>query len=199
MSRVLSIALVALVLAAGCSDDGQGAPSTTTSTSTTTTEAPATTSTTATTSAPATNSTTTTTAPAETLVVQVFYLDQNAFNIGRLPYVRPVERQVPAAAPEAASLEALFEGPTTEERTGGLRFVASEATGIAEFSILEGTAQVRLAGGCSSGGSTFTVADEIVPTLLQFTSIDAVKIYDPSGETAIPDDPGDSIPFCLEP
>jgi hypothetical protein len=131
--------------------------------------------------------------------VQVFFLDEEAFNIGRLPYVRPVDRTVEPDAPEAAALDALFDGPTTDEQTGGLRFVASEATGIAEFSILERTAQVHLAGGCSSGGSTFTVANEIVPTLLQFTSIDAVKIYDPEGETGNPDTPGDSIPFCLEP
>lgn len=131
--------------------------------------------------------------------MQVFFLDEEAFNIGRLPYVRPVDRPVAPEAPEAAALDALFVGPTSGERAGGLRFVASEATGIAEFSILERTAQVHLAGGCWSGGSTFTVANEIVPTLLQFTSIDAVKIYDSDGETEAPDMPGDSIPFCLEP
>lgn len=198
MVRALPAILVVLLLSVACGDDGQGAPPTTTSTSAPPTST-TTTSPTTTTSAPDTTATASSTTRPETLLVQVFYLDQNAFNIGRLPYVRPVEREVPADSAEAATLDALFDGPTAEEQTGGLRFVASEATGIAEFSILERTAQVRLAGGCSSGGSTFTVADEIVPTLLQFTSIDAVKIYDPSGETSIPDAPGDSIPFCLEP
>jgi hypothetical protein len=190
MSRVLSVALSLVLFAVACGDDGQGAPATSTTTSTTAGTSTTTTSTT---------TTSTTTTQPESIVVQVFFLDEEAFNIGRLPYVRPVDRTVDPDTPEAAALDALFEGPTGEEQSGGLRFVASEATGIAEFSILERTARVRLAGGCSSGGSTFTVANEIVPTLLQFTSIDAVKIYDTEGETGSPDTPGDSIPFCLEP
>ena len=180
---MLSVALGVALLAVACGDDGQGSPVTSTTAATTT---------------PSTSTSTTTTLP-ESITVQVFFLDEEAFNIGRLPYVRPVDRTVDPDAPEAAALDALFDGPTGDEQSGGLRFVASEATGIAEFSILQRTAQVRLAGGCSSGGSTFTVANEIVPTLLQFTSIDAVKIYDTNGETESPDTPGDSIPFCLEP
>ncbi|MEZ5246293.1 MAG: GerMN domain-containing protein [Acidimicrobiales bacterium] len=190
MSRVLPVLVAICVLSAACGDDPQGSP-------TSTTTAPEATSTS--TTSPTSTTVPPSTSEPESIVVQVFFLDEEAFNIGRLPYVRPVERAVDPASPEAAALDALFEGPTSDEQAGGLRFVASEATGIAEFSILERTAQVRLAGGCSSGGSTFTVANQIVPTLLQFTSIDAVKIYDPAGETGSPDTPGDSIPFCLEP
>lgn len=146
-----------------------------------------------------TETVTTTTAPAETVAVEVFFLDQDAFNIGRPPYVTPVERDVDGAAPEAGALDSLFAGPTAEERAGGLRFEASRATGYADLRIADGTAHVRLTGGCASGGSTFTIADQIVPTLTQFNGIEAVKIYDPEGSTEAPEEPGDSIPFCLEP
>lgn len=141
----------------------------------------------------------TTTAVGDELTVQVFFLDEDAFNIGRPPYVSPVERDVPSAAPAAAALDELFAGPTEEERAGGLRFVASEATGVTDVRVEDGTAHVTLTGGCDSGGSTFTVADEITATLRQFPTVDAVKIYDPEGTTEAADEPGDSIPECLEP
>jgi hypothetical protein len=172
-------ALLACALAASCSsDDGAIPPTTTTSVSTT--------------------ASVSTTVSAET-TVQVFFLDEDAFNIGRPPFVRPVERAVPSAAPEQGALDALFAGPTAEEGAGGLRFVGSGASGFTDFRIVSGTAHVRLVGGCASGGSTFTIADQIVATLRQFVGIDAVKIYDPDGGTEVPDEPGDSIPFCLEP
>jgi hypothetical protein len=141
----------------------------------------------------------TTSVPAATFVVQTFFLDEDAFNVGRPPFVTPVERTVTASAPEEGALAQLFAGPTPAERAGGLRFVASGATGFTAFRIVDGTAHVQLVGGCSSGGSTFTVADQITATLRQFTSVQDVKIYDPSGGTESPDEPGDSIPFCLEP
>lgn len=142
--------------------------------------------------------TSTTARPVPT--VQVFFVDQDAFNIGRPPYAVPVEREIPSGAdPARAALDALFDGPTEEERAAGLVLVASEATGIARLRIEKGTAHVHLASGCSSRGSTLTVAEEIVPTLLQFEEVQAVKIYDPEGRTERPDEPGDSIPECLEP
>ena len=133
------------------------------------------------------------------MTVQVFFLDQDAFNVGRPPYTQPVDRTVNRATPADGALHALFAGPTAAEATGGLLFVASGATGFADLRIVDGTAHVRLVGGCSSGGSTFTVAEEIAMTLRQFNSVDAVKIYDPSGATEQPNEPGDSIPTCLEP
>lgn len=179
-------ACAAFVVLGSCtsSDDGSTA-----------TSAP---STAATVTAPTTGATTSTSPSGET-TVDVFFLDQDAFNIGRPPFVLPVERSVPSSAPEQGALEQLFAGPTAQDAAGGLIFVASGATGFADLRIDEGTAHVRLVGGCSSGGSTFTVADEIVATLRQFVGIDAVKIYDPDGGTEEPDQPGDSIPFCLEP
>ena len=188
-------ALVAGVLV-GCGDDDPAAPTTTTDATTTsettpTTDPP--------TTDPPTASDATTTSEPGILTVQVFFLDEDAFAVGRLPYLRPVQRTAATLGAELASLELLFEGPTADETDAGLRFVASEASGIASFDIVDRTAHVVLAGGCSSGGSTFSVADHIVATLVQFTSIDAVKIYDPDGQTGSPDVPGDSIPFCLEP
>ena len=72
------------------------------------------------------------------------------------------------------------------------------ATGFTGLSITGRVARVRLTGGCSSGGSTFTIADEAYPTLKQFATVDFVKIYDPAGHTERPSGSSDSIPFCLE-
>jgi hypothetical protein len=60
-------------------------------------------------------------------------------------------------------------------------------------------ARVQLTGGCSSGGSTVTIAGEIMPTLRQLGTVDWVKIYDPAGHTEHPLGHQDSIPACLEP
>jgi len=45
----------------------------------------------------------------------------------------------------------------------------------------------------------FTIANEIMPTLKQFSSVRWVKIYDPAGHTERPTGHTDSIPTCLEP
>ena len=63
----------------------------------------------------------------------------------------------------------------------------------------DGVARVWLTGRLSSGGSTFTVASEIMPTLKQFPSVRWVKIYDRNGRTERPFGHSDSIPFSLEP
>lgn len=179
---LLLVVVVSAATAAGCSgDDGTPAAPTGTAAAPSTTAAP-------------------TTAPVgDTVTVQVFFVDQNAFNEGRAPFVTPVERDVAATDPPRGALDALFDGPSEDEQARGLRLVPSEATGVSELRIEQGTAHVTLAGGCSSGGSTLTVADEIVATLLQFPDVRAVKIYDPEGRTESPGEPGDSIPECLEP
>jgi hypothetical protein len=195
--RAAALAVVVASALAGCGGDGDDAeqggtsvtPSPTTAEDQTTTTVP-----TPTTSTGETG----TTAPSGRMVVQVFFLDENAFNLARPPYVVPVEREVDAASPARGALDALFAGPTAEEASAGLTFVASGATGIADVRIEAGTAHVTLAGGCSSAGSTFTIADEIFATLRQFETVDSVRIYDPAGTTGS-DRPGDSIPFCLEP
>ena len=77
--------------------------------------------------------------------------------------------------------------------------MSSKATGFTNLSIVDHVARVQLTGGCSSGGSTFSIANEIFPTLKQFPSVHWVKIYDPSGHTERPYGHSDSIPGCLEP
>jgi hypothetical protein len=119
--------------------------------------------------------------------------------VDRAANVVPVPRPLPSAAPASAALHALFAGPLSSERAGGLRLVRSRAWGFDHLTIAGGIARVRLTRGCSSAGSTITVANEIVPTLKQFPSVSWVKIYGPGGHTEAPTGHSDSIPACLEP
>ncbi len=131
---------------------------------------------------------------------KVTFLDQERYNAGTEPYTRSVRRVVPAYTPASAVMHQLFAGPTPAERALGLRTVRSRATDFDRLRISPwGVAHIRLLGGCDSGGSTFTVADLITPTLKQFASVDYVKIYDRFGDTGSPSGPTDSIPECLEP
>jgi len=123
---------------------------------------------------------------------KVFLVNQDA-------NVVPVLRPVPSASPASGALQSLFAGPTAAERANGLRLVRSRAWGFDHLSITGGIARLRLTRGCNSGGSTVTVASEIVPTLKQFPSVDWVKILSPGGHTEQPTGPSDSIPACLEP
>lgn len=77
--------------------------------------------------------------------------------------------------------------------------MASKATGFRNLRIDDGVARVQLTGGCGSGGSTFTVANEITPTLKQFPSVRWVKIYSPACRTERTHGHTDSIPAYLEP
>jgi hypothetical protein len=130
----------------------------------------------------------------------VTFLDEPRFAAGTPPFTRRVDRRVPAAAPAHAVLHQLFAGPRPSERRSGLQTVRSEATGFTVLTISASkVARVHLKGGCDSGGSTFTVADLIRPTLKQFSSVRWVKIYDPQGRTEQPTGRRDSIPTCLEP
>lgn len=137
--------------------------------------------------------------PFRTVPVRASFLDRHRYATGQQPYVRSVRRPAIPPAVAAAALQRLFAGPTQAEKRGGLSLVLSGATGFRGLSIRNGIARVRLTGGCSSGGSTFTIADEIVPTLKQFRSVRAVKICDPVGHTERPSGRVDSIPACLEP
>ncbi|MFC3890815.1 hypothetical protein ACFOWZ_04965 [Lentzea rhizosphaerae] len=137
--------------------------------------------------------------PFRTVPVNVHFLDLYRFEQGVEPYTRAVSRQVIPPATARGALQRLFAGPTQEEIAQRLRFVNSDAIGFTDLSIVDGVARVRLTGGCSSHGSTFTVAGEIFPTLKQFSSVRWVKIYDPQGRTEQPTGQSDSIPECLEP
>jgi len=130
---------------------------------------------------------------------QVFFLDSDAYASGEEPFVVARMRPVPLASPATGVLDQLFAGPLVREQTRGLRLVRSRASGFADLAVSGGIARVRLLGRCSSGGSTITVADEIAPTLRQLDTVDWVKVLDPSGTTADPSGPTDSIPDCLNP
>jgi hypothetical protein len=131
----------------------------------------------------------------------VTFLNQQRFADNTPPFTERVNRRVPATSPARAVLHQLFAGPRPSERRRDLRTVRSGATGFTTLTISAGkVARVRLKGGCDSAGSpTFTVADLIIPTLKQFSSVRWVKIYDPQGRTEQPTGRRDSIPTCLEP
>jgi hypothetical protein len=113
--------------------------------------------------------------------------------------IQPADRAVIRPATAWSVLQRLFAGPTQAEMARGMQFVASGATGVTRLTIRHGVARVYLAGTCSSGGSAITVADEIMPTLRQFSSVQWVKIYDSAGRTEQPTGDDDSIPACLKP
>ena len=137
--------------------------------------------------------------PYRTVPVRDYFLDSHRFAVGRTPFVRGVDRAVIPPATVFGALQRLFAGPTRGELARGLRFVSSGATGFKNLTIRDGVARVQLTGRISSGGSTFTIANEIMPTLKQFRSVHWVKIYDRFGHTERPFGHSDSIPFSLEP
>lgn len=130
---------------------------------------------------------------------QVFLLDKDAFEANQEPFFVARMRPVPLGSPATGALDQLFAGPLVREQSRGLRLVRSRAMDFADLAVSGGIARVRLLGRCASRGSTVTVAGEIAPTLRQFDTVDWVKIFDPSGATANPTGPSDSIPDCLNP
>ena len=137
--------------------------------------------------------------PYRTVPVRDYFLDSHRFATGRAPYTHAVYRPVIWPATAFGAMQRLFAGPTQGELASGLRFVSSGATGFKNLTIRDGVARVQLTGRISSGGSTFTVANEIMPTLKQLPSVHWVKIYDQFGHTERPFGHSDSIPFSLEP
>jgi hypothetical protein len=135
----------------------------------------------------------------QTVLKKVYFENLPRFARGTQPYVTAVLRRVLPGAPATGVMDRLFAGPTEAEYASGLRLEQSRATGFTGLSITGQVARVRLTGGCSSGGSTFSIADEVYPTLKQFASVDFVKVYDPAGHTERPGGNDDSIPVCLEP
>lgn len=130
---------------------------------------------------------------------RVWFFHRERFVDNREPFFVRVRRLVRPAAPAAGVLDRLFAGPLPGERARGLRLLRSRATGYDGLTVAAGVADLRLTGRCSSGGSTVTVAGEVLPTLKQFPTVDRVVLRDPAGSTLDPDGPGDSIPECLEP
>jgi len=137
--------------------------------------------------------------PYRTVPVRDYFLNRHRFATGQAPYTQAVDRPVIPPATAFGAMQRLFAGPAQPELTSGLRFVSSGAAGFKNLTIRDGVARVQLTGRVSSGGSAFTIANEIMPTLKQFPSVHWVKIYDQNGHTERPSDHNDSIPFSLEP
>jgi hypothetical protein len=132
--------------------------------------------------------------------VIVYFLDESRYEKGQEPYeVGVVRRLHPDSFLPRLALQAYFDGPTENETAQGLRAILSGCTGFSEFSIWDGIASINLEGPCTSGGSTYTIAQPIMKTLHQFPEIQYVKIYDEAGNTAVPFGPVNSIPHVLEP
>ena len=138
-------------------------------------------------------------APRWTVPVKDYFMNTHRFATGRGPGTEAVYRPVIPPATAFGAMQRLFAGPTQAEQARGLKFVSSGATGFKILSIRDGVARVQLTGKLSGGGSTFTIANEIMPTLKQFPSVHWVKIYDQNGHTERPSGHSDSIPSSLEP
>jgi len=136
----------------------------------------------------------------QTMTITVYFQNESRFAVGAEPYEDPITRTIPIRDDiPAAVLEQLFLGPTSDEKSQGLRLVLSRTTGFSDFYVQEGVAHIFLTGACSSGGSTYTISNLIFANLEQFPEVTAIKIYDHNGETEAPDGPSSTIPFCLEP
>lgn len=134
-----------------------------------------------------------------TVLRRVWFFNAARFTANTEPFFTPVWRRVLPSALATTSLYRLYAGPTPTEQRNGLRLLLSGSTGYRIVTVNNGVARVYLTGACTSGGSVVTVAGEIVPTLRQFASIRAVKIYDALGHTERPTGLSNSIPVCLEP
>ena len=130
---------------------------------------------------------------------KVWFFHRDRFVDNREPFFVPVLRPVLPGTPATGVMDRLFAGPLARERARGLRLLRSQALGYADLVVRRGVADLRLVGGCDSGGSTVTIAGEILPTLRRLDGVDRVVLRDRTGATQDPDGPGDSIPACLEP
>jgi hypothetical protein len=130
---------------------------------------------------------------------KVWFFDRDRFVDNREPFFVPVLRPVRPGTPATGLMDRLFAGPLPREQARGLRLLRSGANGYDDLSVTGGVADLRLTGGCRSGGSTVTIAGEVLPTLLQLATVERVVLRDPSGATLDPDGTGSSTPECLEP
>jgi germination protein M len=176
---VLLTILAVTALAAGCGYGSQaeegGETSTTESTQTTVTEPSEQTTTTAQGSVSTTvsSSTTSTTVgdPDETVTLNVYFVrDEQICAAAR---VVPKTQQVGAAA-----MEALLEGPTTEEEAAGVFDAIPEGTTFLGLEIEDGIASVDLSEEYASGGGTLSMSmrlAQVVFTLTQFPTVKGVE------------------------
>lgn len=130
---------------------------------------------------------------------KVWFFHRDRFVDNREPFFVARTRPVRPGTPATGLMERLYAGPLPGERANGLRLLRSGTTGYDDLTVSGGVADLRLTGRCSSGGSTVSVAGEVLPTLKQLANVDRVVLRDAAGSTLDPDGPGDSTPACLEP
>jgi hypothetical protein len=83
-----------------------------------------------------------------------------------------------------ASIEALIDGPTADEKTAGVGSSVPDGTGLLGLTIEDGTATVDLSGAFASGGGSLSMRmrlAQVVWTLTQFESVDGV-VFEVDGE-----------------
>lgn len=139
---------------------------------------------------------------------RVYFYDEDRIGDGQEPMVRYVLRTVPTPAVATGQLHRFYAGPTPAEKRDRLTLVTSilpgppeerDQAGFRNLRVANGVADVTLTGTCSSGGSTITVAGELMPMLKYWPTVSHVKIYDSAGTTGNPAGTADSMPVCLEP
>jgi hypothetical protein len=154
-----ALALVAVVLAAGCGGGDEAAPEPPSGGGETTAPPPATE------PAPATTGE----APG-TVSLKVYFLRGEELGV--------VRREVPETkAVAAAAMRELLAGPTGDERSSGLNTAIPEGTTLNGVELEDGTATVDLSTEFDSGGgslSMFARLGQVVYTLTQFPTVEAV-------------------------
>lgn len=138
--------------------------------------------------------------PFTTVNRKVWFTDSDKVDANLAHPVSAVWRQVLPGTPATGVMDRLYAGPTQTEKAAGLLLTTSRSSGWTNLRISsDGIARVQLTGRCGDGSAVVTVADEIFPTLRQFSTVDHVKVYGPDGRTEYPTGHRDSIPECLEP
>ena len=137
--------------------------------------------------------------PAGGANVMVFYVDTARLEAGDGQFLAGMPREVATDKVIRNALDALYAGPTEDEKGRGIEFMNSGSSGWENFQ-LEGTVlTVQLKGGCDSGGASVTVAEQLFRTVTQFREVETVKLLGPDGKTQEPDGVKNSRPACLEP
>lgn len=125
---------------------------------------------------------TTTTAPSGTT-------SQTTVNSSSGPYTADVyfskdekicaaARKVPTTSIGAAAMASLLQGPTAEEKSGGMSTSIPAGTRLLGLNIKNGVATVDLSGEFASGGGTLSMTTrlaQVVFTLTQFPSVNGVN------------------------
>lgn len=132
--------------------------------------------------------------------IQVFFANRYRLAAGTPPYEVVGIRWVTSSSNLAEqSLREYFKGPGATERSWGWIGIYNGLTGLDRLEVTNGTAHVYLRGNCQPAIEDYTIVDLIRANLLQYPSIQRIKIYDQDGQTKNPEGEGDSIPLCLDP